>query len=325
VKRREFITLIGGAAAWPLVAWAQTATKIARIGFLHLAPFSSYTKRIEALRVGLGDLGYFEGKNIAIEFRSAERVDQLPELAAELVHSNVDIIVAPSSTFVEAARQATKTIPIVFASHADPIGIGHIASLARPGGNITGLSMQLTELAAKNLEILTEAVPKALRIGILWNPTTPSHPPALKAVEAAGGKLGRQLVMVPVQTVDDFDGAFSTMMREQVAGFLDVSSPLTLTQRAPLAELALKHRLPSIFTRKENVQAGGLMSYGADPDNLYRQVATYIDKILKGEKPANLPVEQPTKFDLVINLTTAKALGLDVSPMLLARADEVIE
>ena len=206
MRRREFISLLGGtAAAWPLSARAQHAN-IARIGFLHLAPASAYAKRIEALRTGLRELGYFEGKNIVIEFRSAERVDQLPELAADLVHMHVDVILAPSSTFVEAARQATKTIPIVFASHADPIGIGHVASLARPGGNITGLSMQLTELAAKNLEILKETVPQATRIGILWNPTTPSHPPALKAVEAAGEKLRLQLQMVPVRSVEDSRG-----------------------------------------------------------------------------------------------------------------------
>jgi putative ABC transport system substrate-binding protein len=237
----------------------------------------------------------------------------------------VDLIVAPSSTFVEAALQATRTIPIVFASHADPVGIGHVASLARPGGNVTGLSMQLTELAAKNLELLKEVTPEATRIGVLWNPTTPSHQPALKAIEAAGERLGLRLLFMPQRTADDFEPSFATMTREQVRGFVDVSSPLTLAQRTPLAELALKNRLPGIFARRENVQAGGLMSYGANPNHLYRQVAVYIDKILQGTKPADLPVEQPTKFELVINLKTARSLGIDMPAALLAGADEVIE
>jgi putative ABC transport system substrate-binding protein len=277
------------------------------------------------MQAGLHDLGYVEGKTIALEFRWAERVDQLPELAAELVRMNVDVIFALSSTEVEPARQATKTIPIVFAAHADPVGIGHVASLARPGGNITGLSMLLTELAAKELEILKEAVPHALRIGILWNPTTPSHQAALKAVETAGEKLGVQLLTVPARTAEDFDGAFSTMARHRVGGFLVLASPLTRAQRTLLAEFALKHRLPGMFGIKDNVEAGGLMSYAADMNDLTRRSAVYIDKILKGAKPADLPVEQASKYQLVINLKTAKALGLEVPPMLLARADEVIE
>ena len=195
IGRRELLTALGGAAAaWPLAAHAQQATKVPRIGFLGLAPASASASRVEALRAGLRDHGYVEGKDIVIEFRWAEGVEQLPELAAELVRMNVDLIFAPSSTFVEPARQATKTIPIVFALHADPVGVGHVASLARPGGNITGLSSLLTELGAKELEILKEAVPQAKRIGVLWNPTTPSHQPALKAVEAAGAKLGVPVV-----------------------------------------------------------------------------------------------------------------------------------
>ena len=325
MKRREFMTLLGGAAvAWPLAVRAQQPA-IARIGFLGPAPASTYSPRVEALQAGLRDLGYVEGKNIVIEFRWAEKVEQLPELAAELVRMNVDVIFASSSTFVEPARQATKTIPIVFALHADPVGVGHVASLARPGGNITGLSMLLTDLVAKELEIFKEAVPQATRIGILWNPTTPSHRPALQAVEAAGQKLGVQLLMVPARTIEDFVGAFATMTRERVGGFLVVAAPLTASQRAPLADLALKHRLPGMFGTRENVEAGGLMSYGADLNDLCRRAALYVDKILKGVKPAELPVEQASKYELVINLKTAKALGLDMPPSLLARADEVIE
>jgi putative tryptophan/tyrosine transport system substrate-binding protein len=325
MRRRAFITLLGAAAAWPLAARAQQAAKVARIGHLDLGPASARASRIEALRAGLRDLGYVEGKNIVIEFRWAERVEQLPELAAELVRMNVDIIFAPSSTMVEPARQATKTIPIVFANHADPIGSGHVASLPRPGGNITGLSMLLTDLVAKELEILAQAIPHATRIGVLWNPTTPSHQLALPAVETAGEKLGVRLVVVPARTADDFEGAFSTMSQAEVAGLLVVASPLFTIQRAPLAELALKHRLPEMVGTREEAEAGGLMSYGADLNDLVRRAALYIDKILKGEKPADLPVEQASKYQLVINLKAAKALGLEIPPTLLSVADEVIE
>jgi putative tryptophan/tyrosine transport system substrate-binding protein len=327
IRRREFIVTLGGAvAALPLAARAQQADKLPTIGFLALGLPSAYARRIEALRKGLRDLGYTEGKNIVIAFRWADNVDQLPAFAAELVRMNVDVIFANSSTLVEPARQATKTIPIVFSNHADPIGTGHVASLSHPGGNITGLSMLLTELVAKELEILTEAIPRATRIGILWNPTTPSHQLALPAVETTGEKLGVGLVVVPARTADDFKRAFSTISQAGVAGLLVVASPLFTIQRVPLAELALKHRLPEMVGTKEEVEAGGgFMSYGADLDDLYRRAALYIDKILKGAKPADLPVEQASKYQLVINLKTAKALGLDVPPTLLARADEVIE
>jgi putative ABC transport system substrate-binding protein len=326
VKRRQFITLLGGAAgAWPLAARAQQSAKVPRIGFLRFGPATANAGRVEALRLGLRQLGYVEGKNIIIEFRWAETVDQLPQLAAELVRINVDIIFAMSSTEVEPTRHATKTIPIVFATHADPVGLGHVASLARPGGNITGLTIILTDLVAKQLEIFKEAVPQATRIGVLFSPTAPSHRPALQAVETAGERLGVQLVMVPARTVEDFEGAFSTMSREHVGGFLVVASPLSQSHRASLADLALKHRLPGMFGAKESVEAGGLMSYAADFNDMIQHAATYIDKILKGTKPADLPVEQPTKFDLVINLTTAKALGLKIPESFLLRADEVIE
>ena len=304
---------------------ARAATGDAVIGFLRLSPASADAGRVEALRAGLRQLGYAEGKNIVIEFRWAETVDQLPELATELVRMNVDLIFAMSSTEVEAARQATKTTPIVFATHADPIGVGHVASLARPGGNITGLSVILTDLVAKQLEILKEAVPKAKRIGVLFNPTAPSHRPAAQAVETAGERLGAQLIMVPLRTVEDFEGAFSTMSREHVGGFLVVSSALMSSQRARLADLALTHRLPGMFGNKENVEAGGFMSYAADFNDMVQRAATYIDKMLKGAKPADLPVEQASRYELVINLKTAKAIGLTISEAFLLRADKVIE
>jgi putative tryptophan/tyrosine transport system substrate-binding protein len=326
MTRREFITLLGGAAvAWPLAARAQQTAKVARIGHLDLGPASARAGRVEALRAGLRDLGWVEGKNIIIEFRWADTVQQLPELAAELVRMNVDVIFAPSSTMVEPARQATKTIPIVFSNHADPVGSGHVASLPRPGGNVTGLSELASELNAKALEMMREATPQTKRIAVLWNPTTPSHMPGLQSVKAAGEKLGLTLHMVSAATVEEFDAALASVARARISSLFVVPSPLTLMQRERLAELALKHRLQTMFGAKENVEAGGLMSYGADRNDLVRRAALYIDKILKGAKPFDLPVEQASKYQLVINLRTAKALGLDVPPSLLARADEVIE
>ena len=238
---------------------------------------------------------------------------------------NVDVIFAPASTQVQPARKATNTIPIVFAQHADPVGLGDVASLSRPGGNITGLSMLLTELSVKQLEILKETLPHATRIGVLWNPTTPSHPTALKAINVAGEKLGVELLMVPAGTVTDIEGGFSTMTREGAGGVLVLGSPLFNAQGTVLAELQVKYQLPEIFTNRANVEAGGLMSYGADLNDLYRRAATYIDKILKGTKPTDLPVEQASKYLLVLNLKTAKALGLSIPPTVLARADQVIE
>jgi len=325
MRRREFIALLGGAAAaWPLTARAQQPANIPHVGVLRFGPAAAYVDRVEALRSGLRQLGYVEGKNIVIDFRWAETVDQLSKLAAELVGLNVDVIFATSSTEVEAARQATKTIPIVFATHADPVGVGHVASLARPGENITGLSMLLTEVVAKELETLKEALPDMTRAGVLFTSTAPSYAPTAQALETAGKTLDVRLVMVSA-TVEDFEAAFETMSRERVGGFVAVATPPTLSHRERLAKLALKHRLPSMFGTKENVEAGGLMSYAPDLRDLTRRAAAYIDKILKGAKPADLPVQQATKMELVINLKTAKALGLNVPPTLLARADEVIE
>jgi ABC-type uncharacterized transport system substrate-binding protein len=327
MRRRELITIVAGiAAAWPLGLQAQQPSKIAKIGFLGLNPASSFSTRIEALWKGLHQLGYTEGKNLLIEYQWADTVDQLPELAAQLVHMKVDLIFAPVSTFVEPARQATKTIPIVFASHADPVGVGHVQSLAHPGGNVTGLSMLNTELAAKELEILHEAIPQCTRIGILWNPTTPSHGPAMQSVQDAAASLGVRLYPASTRRVEDFESAFTSILGANVDGLLVLASPMSYSDRGMLlAQLALRYRLPAMFGFKENAEAGGLMSYSADILDLYRRSAVYIDKILKGASPADLPVEQASKYELVINLKTAKELNLELPAGLLARADKIIE
>jgi putative ABC transport system substrate-binding protein len=306
-------------------AHAQQPAKVHQIGYLIYGSPASVAQRTEALRMGLRDLGYVEGKNITMVFRSAETTNLLPEVAAELVRLKVDVIFATSSTEVEAARQATKTIPIVFATHADPERVGHVTSLARPGGNITGLSLVLTEIVTKELEIMTQALPHMTRIGALLTLTAPSHRPASHALDAAAKQLGVQLLTVPVRTPEDLDGAFAMMTRERAKGFLAVASPLTRAQRARLAELALKHRLPGMFGTRENVEAGGLMSYAPDLVDMTRRAATYIDKILKGARPADLPVEQASKYELVINLKTAKTLGITIAPSVLVRADRLIE
>jgi putative tryptophan/tyrosine transport system substrate-binding protein len=333
VRRRDFFGFVGSfAASWPRLAHAQqpgdlrrNAAKVRTIGFLGLAPASAWSGEIEALRAGLRDLGYVEGQNIAIEFRWATSVDDMPALASELVGMNVDAILAPASTQVAPARQATNTIPIIFAQHADPVGTGDVASLAHPGGNVTGVSMVLTELAAKGLEILKEAIPSIRKVGVLWNPTTPSHTQVVNQLKGAADSLNLQLIMAPVREAADFSRAFATMKHEQADGFVVPPSPLTNSQVASLAELKLQHRLPGMFGNKDNVRAGGLMSYGADFDYMYRHAAIYIDKVLKGEKPADLPVEQASKYYLIVNLKTAKALGTELSQTVIARADEVIE
>lgn len=317
--------MIGGAVvSWPRMAWAQRSTPPV-IGFLGFGTASASANRVEALRAGLRELGYVEGKNIAIEFRWAETVDDLRKGAAELVGMNVDVIFGTSSTEVEAARQATKAIPIVFATHADPVGTGHVSSLPRPGGNITGLSVMQSDLTAKAIAILKEVVPQAARFGVFWNPAVPSGRPTLQSAEAAGTKLGIQIYSVPVRASKDFDGAFATMARERVGGVFVAASTLMRVERRPLAQLAIKYRLPSMFGAWENVEAGGLMSYAPDQADLTRRAAIYIDKILKGDKPAGLPVEQASKYRLAINLSTAKLLGLHLPPTLLALADDLID
>jgi putative ABC transport system substrate-binding protein len=325
MQRRTFVTLLGGAVCSPHGARAQPVGKVPRLGFLALGTPAAWVNRVEALRAGLRDLGYLEGRNLIIEFRWADSVEQLHRAAAELVRLDVDIIFASSSTETEPARRATSTIPIVFATHADPVGLGHAASLPRPGGNMTGLADIQPDTTGKRLELLIETAPAARTIGLLWSATAPSHGPVLEAAQVASTKLGIELAPVAAENSDDLDRAFRSMAEHHADAVLVAASTFARVQRTHLAELALKHRLPSVFGARENVEAGGLMSYAPDHADMSHRAATYIDKILRGAKPADLPVEQASKYKLIINLKTAKALDLPVPQTMLARADEVME
>jgi len=325
MRRRELVLLLGGAMTAPLTARAQEPRKVYRIVFLGDSP-AVYPDAIEAFRQGLRDLGYLEGRNIAINYRWAEgKPERMREFAEELVRLKVDVIIVPGTIYTEAAKRATSTIPIVFLGHADPVATGHATSLARPGGNITGLSIMLKEASVKSLELLKQAVPGLARIAVIFDPATPSHGPTLKAVEAAGPLLGLQVQPVAIRSATEFDSAFLAIVQGRADAVLVLTTPLFVAGAQPLAELALTHKLPSVFTPRENVEAGGLMSYSPNRADYYRRGAIYVDKILKGANPSDLPVQQPTRFQLVVNLKTAKALGLTIPPTLLARVDEVIE
>src|SRR5829696_523164 len=325
MRRREVIALLTAAAAAPRATPAQERTRSARIGFLGPAPAANFAPRVDALRAGLRELGYIEGKDLTFQFHWWEATDQLPGLAAELVRARVDVIFVPSSTEAAAALATTTTVPVVFSTHGDPVGIGHVASLSRPGGNATGLTTLLTELVAKELEAFKEALPQATRFGVLFASTAPLRVSVLQTAEATARHLAIELRTEPVRVEDDFGPAFAKLTQDGVDGLLVLSSPLMISRRALLAELALRHRLPSMFGAKDNVLAGGLMSYAPDALDLNRRAATYVDRILRGAKPADLPVEQPSRYELAINLKTAKALNLAIPATLLARADEVIE
>ena len=320
--------LTGGLLTAPLAAEAQQAGRVPRIGFLSLTSPSDRPPLLDAFRQGLRELGWVEGQNIVIDYRYAEgRVDRLPDLAAELVRLKVDLIVASAGTqAATAAKNATETIPIVMIYVRDPVGTGLIASLARPGGNVTGVSGSAgLELFAKQLELLKETVPKIRRVAILSNPANAYHQLAIREVNVAARSLGVQLQLLEARGPNEFDGAFAAMAKERVGALLVLSDAMLSSHRTRLADLAARSRLPAAYGVRESVEAGGLMSYGPSFLDLFRRSAAYVDKILKGAKPADLPVEQPTKFELVINLKTAKALGLTVPQTLLARADEVIE
>ena len=325
-RRRLLIALGAGALAAPLACFAQQQrSKVARIGLLEGSSASSYAKWREALIAGLRELGYVEGKNIIIEYRWAEgNYERLPGLAAEMVQMKVDVIVA-SSLAIRAAQQATTTIPIVMVQTSDPVGSGFVASLARPGRNITGLSNMNTEVMSKYLELLRVAVPKLSRVTVLVNPSNPVHPEFLKSIQAAAKTNSVKISPVQASTASQIEAAFGAMKQERAGALIVLPDSFFLAQARRIAELAAQHRLPTMFWTREPVESGGLMSYGQNIAEHYYRAATYVDKILKGAKPGDLPVEQPTKFELVINLKTAKALGLTIPQELLLRADRVIE
>jgi putative ABC transport system substrate-binding protein len=329
MNRRSFIgTLAGGLLAAPLAAEAQEAAKVARIGLL-AGNLASNPHLPEAFRQGLRDLGYVEGRNVVIEYRSAEgKLERLPALAAELVALKVDVIVAGSTPQALAAKQATRTLPIVFASAPDPVENGLVTSLARPGGNVTGLSALAKELVGKRLEQVKQAVPGVSRVAVLWQPGAfgeRTERDMLKGAEVAARALAVRLQFVEARGPEDFDRAFSDMSRARADALAVSSGAMFIIEGRRLVDLAAKNRLPALYPTRESVDAGGLMSYGPNLADSFRRAAGYVDKILKGAKPGDLPIEEPTKYELVINLKTAKALGLTIPPSLLQRADQVIE
>ena len=305
---------------------AQQSAKVPRIGYLGGASPAAISARVEAFRQGLRELGYIEGKNIVIEWRSAEgKPERMSELAAELVRLKVDLIVSPGGApTTRAAKEATVTIPIVMAQDGDPVGSGFVASLARPGGNITGLSSLTADLSGKRLELLKEILPKLSRLAVLGTSTNPGNAQQLKETERAAGAFGMQLQYLDVLGPKDIETAFRAASKGRADAVLVLSSPVFFSRRKQIAELAVNSRLPAIYYATEFVEDGGLMTYGVSVTDLYRRAAVYVDKILKGAKPAYLPVEQPTKFELVINLKAAKQIGLTIPPNVLARADRGI-
>ena len=326
MKRRAFITLLGGAAvAWPFAVRAQQPGKLPTIGYLGASTRSVESLRIAAFVERLREFGWIEGRTIAIDYRWAEaRDERYAEIAAEFVRLKVDIIVTAGSPQTLAAKNATSAIPIVFAAVGDPVGAGVVESLARPGGNATGLSLQQTDSAGKRLELLREVIPGLRRLAIMANSDNPSTALDMREAQAAARALGLEAVTSETRRRADIAAAFDAL-KGRVEALYICNDPLVSTSRVHIITLALGMRLPTMFFNREYVEAGGLMSYGSNFPDLYHRTADYVDKVLRGAKPADLPVEQPTKFDLVINLITAKVLDLEVPPTLLARADEVIE
>ncbi len=324
-------TLLLAAAAWPALAWtgaarAQAPVKVRRIGLLSGHSPSATALWHQAFQLGLRDLGWVEGKNISIDYRYSEgRNERLPGLAAELVRLKVDVIVTSVTPDALAAQKATRAIPIVIVAAGDPVALGLVESLARPGGNVTGLSPMTAELGGKRLELLKEMLPKLSRVAVLSNPQNVSSPLAWKEIQLAARQLGIQLHSLEVRNPNDFDKAFEDATRARAGALFVIPDPAITPNLKRIAELAARNRLPSIFHVSEFADAGGLLTYGPDRADLFRRAATYVDKLLKGAKPAELPIEQPTKFELVINMKTAKALGIKVPPSLLLQATRVIE
>jgi putative tryptophan/tyrosine transport system substrate-binding protein len=324
MERREFISLLGCATAWPLAAWAQQPGKLPTIGFLGQSTASAESQRVAAFVQRLRELGWTDGRTVAIEYRWGEgRNERFAELAAEFVRLNVDVIVTAGSASAITVKQATSVIPIVF-SMGDPVGTGLIGSLARPGGNATGLSTQATDLAGKRLELLREAVPRLSRVAVISNAGNPQTVLEMHEVQASARTLGLEVITPEIRRAEDIAPAFEAF-EGRADALLVVFDALISTNRNRIGALALGARLPTMHGNRETVEVGGLMSYGPNLPDLWRRAGDYVDKILRGAKPADIPVEQPTKFDLVVNLITARALRLAVRPSLLARADEVIE
>ncbi len=326
ITRRKILIALGtGLGGWPLAGHAQQPAKVPRIGFLGSTSAAGYATQIEALRAGLRDLGYVEGKNILIEWRFAEgNYERLPGLAAELVQLRVDVIVTHGTPGTRAAKQATTTIPIVMAVAGDAIATGLVASIARPGGNITGSNFFFPELCAKRLELLKETFPRTKRVAVLLNPGNPSNEPVLQAMEMAARSLKVELQKFAVRGPNEFESAFAAMAKSRVDAATILEDAMLIANARAIADLAVKQRLPSIGF-KEFAETGGLMAYGANLLEMYRRAAYFVDKILKGAKPGDIPVEQSTKFELVINMKTAKALGITFPQSILVRADKVIE
>ena len=326
MRRREFITLLGGAAAWPLAAHAQQPARPV-IGFLFGGSPEGSANFVAAFRKGLGDAGYVEGQNVAIEYLWTHNDnDRLPELAADLVRRRVAVIVTPNFTAAAlAAKAATTTIPIVFGGGFDPVQAGLVASLNQPGGNVTGISFMSVEIGGKRLGLLHELLPGAAHFAMLVNPTNPNAELNITEARAATSVIGRQIEVLTASTNRDIDTAFASLVEKRADALLLSPEPLFTTRRVQLVTLAARHAVPAIYYIREFAEIGGLMSYGPNLANQYREVGVYTGRILKGEKPADLPILRPTRFEFVINLQTAKTLGLEVPPMLLARVDEVIE
>ncbi len=328
IARLIITTLALSLLTAPLPAAAQQPAKIHRIGFLSPSSPSDqrFQRYLEAFRQGLRELGYVEGQNIAIESRWAEgKYDRLPDLAAQLVRLKVDVIVASTTPAIQAAKPATGAIPIVMATSIDPVATGSVASLARPGGNITGLSLMSPELVGKQMQLIKELVPKVTRVAVLGNPANAGHAPQLREAEVAARALGVRLQPLEARDPKEVDSAFAAMTKERAGAVIVLVDVSFADDRTRIARLAARTRLPAVYWSRENAEAGGLMAYGANVADLHRRAATYVDKILKGAKPADLPVEQPTRFELVINLKTAKALGLTIPQSVLIRADHVIQ
>jgi putative ABC transport system substrate-binding protein len=325
MRRREFVSLLGATVAWPLAARAQEAGKRRTIGFLGSGTSAAQGLWVTALLQRLRELGWIEGRNLTVEYRWAEgSSDRAAELAAELVRLNVDVIVTYANPMVLATKQATSAIPIVFAAAADPLGTGIVASLARPGGNVTGLSVQQTDLAGKHLELLRDLIPGLRRLAILANANNSASILEMREVQAAARAVGLDAATLEIRRAEDIAPAFEDFKGHAEALYVCIDTIL-FGNRVRISTLAIGARLPTMVSNREFVEAGGLMSYGPNFPDLFRRAGDYVDKILRGAKPADIPVEQPTKFDLVVNLKTAKALGLDLPPTLIARADEVIE